>query len=810
MEREEACITMSTCQYLEDTTQDMLARAEKLLDPSLDADDSFAARQKLAQHLGAHLHSDYSEFGFWIPDVAADIAAGNVAAEDVYLELLTPLEPITAFSAPQRLTFRRERLPMQLQGEFAWLAIAGLHAGCRDSFGCFYQLRYRDSQGQWHSIFDPLAYSLPFGAFAPAELYDIDRMDHERQDRDYFRRITASEAGARLGKPCNILQLHVPTATVVGTLAGLSGLYGEIARKIRDSEALTPTEQNYVGYDAVQLMPVEPVIEYEGSKTFWQQEQGDHETHEVVVRLHKPDMHNWGYDVLIAGSSAINPVLLESGRPDELADFAALLHNFPGKPMQLIFDVVYGHADNQGLALLNSRYFSGPNMYGQDLNYKHPMVRAILLEMQRRKVNFGADGVRIDGAQDFKVWDPERQVLEYDDAYLESMSAVLQRVADVDYYPWMIFEDGRPWPREDWETASTYRAVIDKQPHCFQWGPLTFAHNTPCLQGFWSSKWWRIEEIVRIGSHWINGCANHDTLRRGYQISPEQAINPRQGNNLFEILRRSYDHPAASLLTYGFFPGVPMEFIHATMHAPWAFIRNTDLRYSVKVVAEEAGFFDWQVDSHHYQQEGVFARLKELGFADVQQVRNFMKALQQAVSQNPDDDPDSLEATISSLASTLESEELHAPVALDIGSLRHFARVLMEDLHHYCNAMRFAQELNPAQTAFNLQLRNFRRQHSWLSQNLQDNESLERQVDEAGNTLFYGLRVSPDGTEQVLFVANMEGDSIHVTPTQLPIEKLEPEDWQLAVASPGVHFHGADQSVELHDAEGILLYRELF
>jgi hypothetical protein len=32
-------------------------------------------------------------------------------------------------------------------------------------------------------------------------------------------------------------------------------------------------------------------------------------------------------------------------------------------------------------------------------------VRAILLEMQRRKVNFGADGVRVDGAQDFKWWD---------------------------------------------------------------------------------------------------------------------------------------------------------------------------------------------------------------------------------------------------------------------------------------------------------------------------------------------------------------------------------------------------------------------
>jgi hypothetical protein len=29
--------------------------------------------------------------------------------------------------------------------------------------------------------------------------------------------------------------------------------------------------------------------------------------------------------------------------------------------------------------------------------------------MQRRKVNFGADGVRVDGAQDFKWWDQGAQ-----------------------------------------------------------------------------------------------------------------------------------------------------------------------------------------------------------------------------------------------------------------------------------------------------------------------------------------------------------------------------------------------------------------
>ncbi len=54
----------------------------------------------------------------------------------------------------------------------------------------------------------------------------------------------------------------------------------------------------------------------------------------------------------------------------------------------LILDVVFGHSDNQGLDALNPHFFAGPNMYGQNLDYRNPAVRAILLEMQRRKVEF--------------------------------------------------------------------------------------------------------------------------------------------------------------------------------------------------------------------------------------------------------------------------------------------------------------------------------------------------------------------------------------------------------------------------------------
>jgi hypothetical protein len=64
--------------------------------------------------------------------------------------------------------------------------------------------------------------------------------------------------------------------------------------------------------------------------------------------------------------------VLGSLRPDEIVEFIATLHNFSQGPIQLIYDLVYGHADNQGLELLTQQFFKGPNMYGQDLNHQLP------------------------------------------------------------------------------------------------------------------------------------------------------------------------------------------------------------------------------------------------------------------------------------------------------------------------------------------------------------------------------------------------------------------------------------------------------
>ncbi len=186
------------------------------------------------------------------------------------------------------------------------------------------------------------------------------------------------------------------------------------------------------------------------------------------------------------------------------------------------------------------------------------------------------------------------------------MSNVRQEIGGHQRQLFAIFEDGRPWPAEGWEESSTYLDVIEQQPEAYQWGPLIFAHNTPSLNKFWDSKWQRVCEVMDHGSHWISGCGNDDTMRRGTQLDLQSDINWNLGQTLPEVMNNAYDNPAVTLLFYGFSPGVPMDFLNVTMRSPWCFFRNTDDYYGLKVVAEEVGFFDWQVEPEFYLEPWAF------------------------------------------------------------------------------------------------------------------------------------------------------------------------------------------------------------
>jgi hypothetical protein len=423
--------------------------------------------------------------------------------------------------------------------------------------------------------------------------------------------------------------------------------------------------------------------------------------------------------------------------------------------------------------------------------------------MQRRKVNFGADGVRVDGAQDFKWWDVAAQVLRHDDDYLQSMADLVQQVGDVEYRPWFIFEDGRPWPEEDWELSSTYRSVIENQrdDDVFQWGPLTFAHNTPFLYTFWLSKIWRLKEMVEVGANWISGTSNHDTLRRGTQVDTKLNINTRLGRSRMEILDKAYDNPAVHALTYVAMPGVPMDFLNAMARASWGFIRNQDDRYGVKVVAEEAISLKWQVDEYSYSVPSHFRRLKEMGFETREELARFMEFLPALVEVT--------EYDLDEIARLLNTSEppLSGP-EFSVATLKEIARAWMDDMHDYCKISNSLPSLDAEQAGYCLSLRNFRRARPWLRDNYGPKDHFDYLKPIAGRTVFTALRHGPEG-EQVYTVAHMEGKPTEeIDPLTLPVPGIEGSGWQVALRTPSIGSDYLGGPITLKDSMAIVYTRQ--
>jgi len=779
----------------ETATRDLVAWAKNI---QATATDDFSAAQQFLTRCGAHMNGTSAEFGFWAPDVVQQ----DVSADQVFLEIFTPPAELDLLKAAQTLTFQRDRIPMTLEGDFAWAVVDGLPAGTREQTGIFYWLAYQRNDGSWGTIKDHLAYSVPFGVLAPAELYDMNALQAERGDKDHFQRLITEpdpDGVQRIQPPVNILQIHPGTASEEGTIAGLTRIYQRIAQKINNGDVLDPAEVHYIGYDAIQLMPIEPPIEHEAGPLFWEMGADDLNEDSVTVTLRQHDIINWGYDVMISGSPATNPAVLSSKRPHELLDLIVTLHNFPGKPIMFMLDIVYGHTDNQALPLLWRDYLAGANMYGQNLNYLNPVVRATLIEMQRRKQQFGVDGVRVDGAQDFKWWDEATDTMIHDDDYLRLMNDIVQDVAGVQYRPWMIFEDGRPWPRDDWELSSTYREITKQMPNVWQWGPLTFAHNTPFLFTFWVMKWWRIQEMATVGREWITGCANHDTLRRGTQVPTNARINTYLGDTLPEIIENAYDNPAAKLFDYAMMPGVPMDFINASMRAPWGFIRNTDDRYGVKVVSEEANFSDWRINEDRWSRPEFFTRLKAEGFTKLSDLRYFVHALDHAVQAT--------HYNLTAIADILNTMPGIPMQDFTVERLKKISLAWMEDVHDFCNVSYYAAGQSGEKADFNYAVRRFRVERPWLLGNLGDGEHFDYLKPADGTVIFYGLRRAPDDSQQVLFIANMEGAPRTVQPLQLPIPGLAADGWRVALVSPGLTVLDSQQTLTLHDSQGVVFSR---
>ncbi|AFY70315.1 hypothetical protein Pse7367_2046 [Thalassoporum mexicanum PCC 7367] len=779
------------------------------------SDSVFKKSLQLATKLGANYQvAGTTQLGFWCPELLAQ----RILPTSVYLEVLTPIAAIDFRTKSQTIKFQVQQVRLKQRGEYLWGVVEGMQAGDRNRAGALYWVRYIDNQDNVKIIRDVMAHSLPFGIFAPAELYDMESIQRERQDLDYFRQTSIAEDSnhvRRLPPPVNILQIHTGTATVAGTIEGLTKLYGHISTKLADNLPLTANEQNFVGYDAVQLLPVEPTIEYHVKERplgefFAIASESIQDGQQIVeINLTKPTTQNWGYDIPGLGAAATNVTVLGSGRPHEMVDFIATMHNFSAGPIQVIYDIVYGHTDNQGLEVLNNHFLKGPNMYGQDLNHQMPVVRAILLETQRRKINTGVDGIRIDGAQDLLFFDPITSTVKHDDAYLIAMSDVVQEVGGYKRLMVTIYEDGRPWPQQGWEYTSTYRDMVETKPGSFQWGPLIFAHNTPVMYGFWDTKWQRIKQVLDRGDYWITGCGNHDTVRRGNQVDTEKVqINWNLGKTLPEVLHRGYDNPAVSLWVYGFSPGLPMDFINALAHAPWMFFRNTDALYGVKVVSEEVGFLDWQVEPEVYEREGLFPQMKALGFDTLAKLKQFGKTLQDSMEAVDYE----LDAVLIACQCALDQpgdSTARTPFlqGLDVGSLKKFARLFMEDCYTVCNVALHEDKVNPAQAKFNYELRQFRRSNTWLRKNMSMGNDRFDRITGKDRIIYFGIRSNPDNpNEKVMMVSHMGGETTTITLGDWL--QLDMTKWQIAVASPGLNDGDRLANLrrfELKDTEALLL-----
>ena len=241
-----------------------------------------------------------------------------------------------------------------------------------------------------------------------------------------------------------------------------------------------------------------------------------------------------------------------------------------------------------------------------------------------------------------------------------------------------------------------------------------------------------------------------------------------------------------------------MDFLQGIARLPWSFIRNTDRRYALKVWGEEAKFLDWRVTPGDYEDPDNFVRLKAVGFADLQLLSEFMKVLEGAVVAHGD--------AVEPVVETLQTAPIPDGVQLDLDSLVMAARAWMADVHDFCTlSERRLAQLQSTIVTYDRAVRQFRREHPWLLGDLTSSDVFEYVHPTVGAVVFTGLRTSPDGSEQVLFVANMEGAPRSVVPIDLV--GVDGEGWELAVASPRLDPGAPDHRVTFSDATAAIWVR---
>lgn len=755
---------------------------------------TYSSASYIAERMGASVNGSSARFLIWHPQISRGIR--------VLLHLYVPGPNLVYEKKDQHCSTIYYQFEMESVDEFAAVVVDNLVSGDKEQFGTFYEFEIIFENKQNKIIRDPMAWSMPYGIYAPAEVYNISKVLASRKDKEYFEKqipSSATDEEKRSGASTNLLEVYIPTATKTGTIASLTRRYKQISATLKENRQLLPEEQNLLGFDAIEFMPIAPVIQHPQHHQFWRFIQTPEVSgRELTVHLRKPAVINWGYDSPVFGSAAVNPSFLSTGRPHELLDFIETMHLFPNRPIKVVLDVVYGHAHPQGEQLLPTEFFAGSNRYGKNVDFKHPLVRAMILEMHRRKMSWGFDGIRVDAAQDFKYYDSRQDISLHDNDFLKELSEIGISIKGNVYKPWFIFEDGRPWPGNDWELAASHREIMRQLKDSHQWAPTMFAPDTPYRYTFWLSRWWRIKEHMHFGNRWVSGYANHDAMRKGTQTDPKSAnVNFLLGNSLKMVLANAYNNPSTTLLMNAFLPGVPMDFLQALGNSPWSFFRNTGVQDALNIVAQEAFFAEWQITDIEYRQTKFFKRLKNMGFENLPHVQKFMKQLHSLVKATEGD----TSLTISLLNQIKGREGISD---WDENKIEHLVKAWMNDVFEYCNTDHHSDVLDPKKTSYNLSVRNYRLENPWLNENFKKTDFLKYREPVDGTVIYYGYRKNEEARKEIIFLANMEGQPRQVTPSHFDFPSLNPSEWKMVLSSSSVRVRKIDQPVRLSISQGIL------
>jgi hypothetical protein len=241
------------------------------------------------------------------------------------------------------------------------------------------------------------------------------------------------------------------------------------------------------------------------------------------------------------------------------------------------------------------------------------------------------------------------------------------------------------------------------------------------------------------------------------------------------------------------------------MRAPWGFVRDTDHEWNVKVVSEESNFVFWQLRPEAFRDPEQFRRLKRLGFESRAGIETFMRALAGAVDAT-DHDLEATAAMVSAVDQPLGDD-------LSAADLREYADAWMRDVHEFANLSHWLDAQDDERTAFDLAVREFRHERPWLRADVDfaAGEAFGYRHPTDGTVLYYVLRESPAGDEQVLFAGNMEGVPVEVSPSVLAaeIDALDADTggWDVALAAPDVRRRHGGSAFTVDNGQAVVWTR---